>query len=325
MPAASAGSSRMNDRTARAHSERTSVDDISAQVKALQNFRSATCCWSSREVLLGVTGDDGINRSIRCAHRVRCVRANSVAPIGGCMMGALTISWPIAVGTLARYFGLRFLTRPCGVRRHHLADRARRLHRADAPPRRRARRDRLTIAQTSFYRVPQLAERVMPFAVLIAAMSSFLDLSRRLELVIARAAGMSAWQFIAPAFLVAAMIGALTTTALQSDRRGASGKVEAAGSADFRQRAATGTASDAARLLDAPTQRRRSGDRPCRDHQRTGCATGWRDHVHVRPEGLFRSASKPAPPCSRTGFMAARRARIYGDNVAAVVTSTRTR
>src|SRR5947207_744772 len=59
------------------------------------------------------------------------------------------------------------------------------------------------VARTSLFRVPQLTERIMPFAVLIAAMSCYLSLSRRNELVIARSAGISAWQFIAPALVVA--------------------------------------------------------------------------------------------------------------------------
>jgi lipopolysaccharide export system permease protein len=69
----------------------------------------------------------------------------------------------------------------------------------------------LTIAIASFYRIPQLLERILPFAVLVGAMSSFLALSRRLELVIARSAGISAWQFTAPAVVVALAIGALAT------------------------------------------------------------------------------------------------------------------
>jgi len=59
--------------------------------------------------------------------------------------------------------------------------------------------------------VPQIAERIMPFSVLVAAMSCYLNLSRRLELVVARAAGMSAWQFVAPALLVAFLLGVLAT------------------------------------------------------------------------------------------------------------------
>ncbi len=68
------------------------------------------------------------------------------------------------------------------------------------------------VAQVSLYRVPQATERFLPFAVLVGTMICFLTLSRRLELVIARAAGMSAWQFIAPAAIIALLIGFAATT-----------------------------------------------------------------------------------------------------------------
>src|SRR5579862_6220913 len=44
----------------------------------------------------------------------------------------------------------------------------------------------------SLYRVPQIMERLMPFTVSIGAMMCFFGLSRRMELVVARGAGMSA-------------------------------------------------------------------------------------------------------------------------------------
>ncbi len=70
----------------------------------------------------------------------------------------------------------------------------------------------LLIAQTSLYRVPQLLERLMPFCVQVGAMACFLTLSRRLELVVARAAGVSAWQIVAPALACALVFGSLATT-----------------------------------------------------------------------------------------------------------------
>jgi lipopolysaccharide export system permease protein len=71
----------------------------------------------------------------------------------------------------------------------------------------------IAVAETSLFRVPQLLEKMMPFCVLIGAMTCYLALSRRLELVIARAAGVSAWQFIAPALASALLLGLLATTA----------------------------------------------------------------------------------------------------------------
>jgi lipopolysaccharide export system permease protein len=67
------------------------------------------------------------------------------------------------------------------------------------------------VAKTSFFRVPALTERLLPFSVLVGAMACYLALSRRNELVVARAAGMSAWQFVAPALIVAFMLGIVAT------------------------------------------------------------------------------------------------------------------
>ncbi len=71
----------------------------------------------------------------------------------------------------------------------------------------------ITVAETSLFRVPQLLEKLMPFCVLIGAMTCYLALSRRLELVVARAAGVSAWQFISPALASAIVLGIGATTA----------------------------------------------------------------------------------------------------------------
>lgn len=115
-------------------------------------------------------------------------------------------------GTLGRYFGLRFVTTVCSVFAGVLAlialiDYIELMRRTGDL----ANVSALLIAKTSFYRVPQIAERLMPFCVLVGAMSCFLNLSRRMELVIARAAGMSAWQFISPSIIGALTLGALAT------------------------------------------------------------------------------------------------------------------
>ena len=56
-----------------------------------------------------------------------------------------------------------------------------------------------------------LAEQIFPFAVLFGSMAALLQLSRKLELVVARAAGVSAWQFLQPGVLVAAAVGAVVS------------------------------------------------------------------------------------------------------------------
>src|ERR1700733_9888947 len=71
----------------------------------------------------------------------------------------------------------------------------------------------IMVAETSLFRVPQLLEKLTPFCMLIGAMTCYLALSRRLELVVARAAGISAWQFISPALGSALLIGVIATVA----------------------------------------------------------------------------------------------------------------
>lgn len=61
-------------------------------------------------------------------------------------------------------------------------------------------------------RLPAFAELILPFAVLIGAIAAFLMLSRSSELVIVRAAGVSIWQFLQPALLVALLIGVFAMT-----------------------------------------------------------------------------------------------------------------
>jgi lipopolysaccharide export system permease protein len=118
----------------------------------------------------------------------------------------------VVTGTLSRYFGLRFLTTAVLVfvgilSLVALVDYIEMMRKTSGMPNVPA----IVVAQTSLFRVPQIAERIMPFSVLVAAMSCYLNLSRRLELVVARAAGMSAWQFVAPALIVSVVLGVLAT------------------------------------------------------------------------------------------------------------------
>ena len=61
-------------------------------------------------------------------------------------------------------------------------------------------------------KLPHTAQEVMPFAVLFGTMLAFFRLTRSNELVIARSAGLSVWQFLMPAVLVALMVGVIAVT-----------------------------------------------------------------------------------------------------------------
>ncbi|HEV7335777.1 MULTISPECIES: LPS export ABC transporter permease LptG [Bosea] len=67
-----------------------------------------------------------------------------------------------------------------------------------------------SIIQLALYRAPSVAEQIFPFAVLFGGMFALLNLSRKLELVVARSVGISAWQFLQPAALVAGLIGLIS-------------------------------------------------------------------------------------------------------------------
>lgn len=68
------------------------------------------------------------------------------------------------------------------------------------------------LAMVSLLRAPSIAEKVLPFAMLGAAMIALVNLTRRLELVVARASGVSVWQFLTPVVLLAVALGILATT-----------------------------------------------------------------------------------------------------------------
>lgn len=68
--------------------------------------------------------------------------------------------------------------------------------------------------QMALLKLPHLSQEVMPFTVLFAAMTTFWRLTRSHELVVARAAGVSVWQFLLPVLGSALVVGCLTVTAL---------------------------------------------------------------------------------------------------------------
>jgi len=62
------------------------------------------------------------------------------------------------------------------------------------------------------FKLPYLAQKAIPFTVLFGGMMAFWRLNRHHELVIARAAGVSAWEFLLPVLLIALLIGVVKVT-----------------------------------------------------------------------------------------------------------------
>lgn len=69
-------------------------------------------------------------------------------------------------------------------------------------------------AELTALRLPSLIDRIWPFGVLFGAMFAFWRLNRSHELVAIRATGVSAWQFLAPAVVVAGLLGVVVVTSL---------------------------------------------------------------------------------------------------------------
>jgi lipopolysaccharide export system permease protein len=69
------------------------------------------------------------------------------------------------------------------------------------------------IFELALLRIPYLSQKLTPYAVLIGSMMALTRLTRTHELVVARSAGVSVWQFLAPALAVVMTLGVFMTTA----------------------------------------------------------------------------------------------------------------
>jgi lipopolysaccharide export system permease protein len=64
-----------------------------------------------------------------------------------------------------------------------------------------------TVIPMALLKMPTIAEKIIPFSALLGAMFAFWRLNRYHEFVVARAAGVSIWQFLAPPIAIAILIG----------------------------------------------------------------------------------------------------------------------
>ena len=111
-------------------------------------------------------------------------------------------------GTLGRYFAVAFMKWILGVffgclAIVLLADAVEMLRRASTLP----DAAMANIVLISVFRLPSLGEQLLPFAVLFGSMAALLTLSRKSELIVTRAVGVSVWQFLKPGLTVTVAIG----------------------------------------------------------------------------------------------------------------------
>jgi lipopolysaccharide export system permease protein len=70
------------------------------------------------------------------------------------------------------------------------------------------------VSQIAALRLPYVMIQILPFAVLLGGILAFWRLTRSSELIVARAAGISAWEFLAMPMLCAMLLGAFAAGAL---------------------------------------------------------------------------------------------------------------
>jgi lipopolysaccharide export system permease protein len=164
----------------------------------------------------------------------------------------------------------------------------------------------------SFYRVPQTMEQLLPFSVLIGAMVCFFGLSRRMELVVARGAGMSVWQIIAPAMVVAMVLGALGTAVynpVSASLREASKRIEAK---------IFGQNQTAFESYDSGYMRQRSADGDAIVNARQSREQGLKLYTVTvftfNPAGEFKERIEAQEADLQPGAWKLKRARIFGLN-----------
>src|ERR1700744_1926507 len=70
------------------------------------------------------------------------------------------------------------------------------------------------VSEIAALRLPYIAMQILPFAVLLGGILCFWRLTRSSELIVARAAGVSAWEFLAAPTFCAFLFGALASAAV---------------------------------------------------------------------------------------------------------------
>lgn len=71
----------------------------------------------------------------------------------------------------------------------------------------------VTILYITVLNAPQLVDKTIPFVVLFGVMGALSSLNKHSEIIIMRAAGLSAWRFLKPAIFVTGLIGIVWATA----------------------------------------------------------------------------------------------------------------
>jgi len=69
------------------------------------------------------------------------------------------------------------------------------------------------VLEMALFKLPQMVQLILPFAVMIGAMAAFWTMTRSRELVVTRSVGVSAWEILAPVMVVVMCIGVINVVA----------------------------------------------------------------------------------------------------------------
>lgn len=83
------------------------------------------------------------------------------------------------------------------------------------------------VIEIAALRLPYIAIQILPFAILLGGILCFWRLTRSSELIVARAAGISAWEFLTAPTLCACLLGAIATAAISPLSSAMLGRAEA--------------------------------------------------------------------------------------------------
>ena len=78
----------------------------------------------------------------------------------------------------------------------------------------KAELDIFAVLQMSLLKLPEVGQQIIPLAILFGAMYAFWKLTRSQELIVARSAGVSAWQFLLPALVIGLGFGIVKITVI---------------------------------------------------------------------------------------------------------------
>lgn len=111
------------------------------------------------------------------------------------------------------------------------------------------------VLQMALFKLPHMAQLMLPFAVLFGGMMSFWRLTRSQELVMARAAGVSVWQFLAPPLVVAFLLALIKIGVFSPFASAMSARFEHLESKYLKGRVSLLAVSDAGLWLRQPSER----------------------------------------------------------------------